>query len=1224
MYPLSEQQQKALDLKRNIAVIAGAGSGKTTILVNRYLHILLDNPQLSVKHILAITFTEKATAEMKERIFQLIENRFQHNRSQQNRLFEILNQLQDAQIFTIHAFCSHVIRQYPVESEIGSDFTILTDIQIEEMLNRSFREFLLSPKLVTDPEKDSIKRALREFPITIVREMFKNFYRNRTIIYPFILAGNQLTPEEFATQWQHIYYQYHKQIIDNIIHQPDIWAELKILTEANLSADSNGIPLQTELSEILNDFNSLADDSEELVPLVLKLVNLLTKKDGGAYTSIPGGKSTWGKENLLIFQKLSIYFAQYTSRVFSYLPSVESVYSSVFYGINLLMERLLTEMEKTKLSLNALDFDDLQITLLQILQKFPEIRDQLKKQYAFILIDEFQDTDPLQSNIIHLLTHNHFGKLDTNRMFIVGDPKQSIYGFRNADVSLFKSYMAEVLEQGSEGIKISPLGQTIPSTINEQQGIIELNQNFRSQPGLINYFNITLGPILSEESEFDVEFKELNAELKSKDSSSLPVKLDLHIVQEDSQINPVEQQVVQIANLISHVVSEPTYQKLIQSEETYRTKPIKFGDIAILFRYRTHIQKFEQILRENGIPYLTYKGRGFYQKQEIMDLYYILRSIAYQEDNFALLNALRCDYIGLSDSFLFYLSQVKAENYWEKLKIFNEYLSRSHPENRIFNQKFAHFLNHKNMTAAVSQNEKLVIKNFIDLYQHWKTFAISGEFSRLLDEIIQKFNIKYLMQHQRDSQQKLANLDKLIHYVYDFEQSLNTPFSVNLLDALQKQIYEEVQEGEAAIFAEEENKVKLLTIHSAKGMEFPVVFLPLLERSFLYNSNVYIDKKYGYSFKLERSQQEESGKSFAYQFLSLRDRQKITAEEKRLFYVANTRARDYLFLSGSVSVKRKLPNHSYLKWLLDSHQILEEDIARDQIEQGTLAQAGIEVQTHVAVPSQKPTSNLIKKTKAEFEPSHLSEKDLAHAGSIQQKPALQLFTVTQLMIFLEDKNRYIRHYYLNDGELKNVDYPEEYVDEKGGAEWGSIVHKLLENSHIRDAAGDQAKIAQLVALQNDRIPVNTVEERLQKILAAVRQTEFYINLQKHNTFSEYSVELRIGNYLLKGIFDLLIKNNQGMWEIIDFKTNRIKASETANLTKKYDFQRRAYALLLSSIFPEQTIFPVSLLYLEPMIKDTYEFNKLEIQQIKLDTQKLMGDIFHYESSIFHPQDLFNP
>ena len=89
MYPLSEQQQKALDLKRNIAVIAGAGSGKTTILVNRYLHILLENPQLSVKNILAITFTEKATAEMKERIFRLIENRFHQKRSQQNRLFEI-------------------------------------------------------------------------------------------------------------------------------------------------------------------------------------------------------------------------------------------------------------------------------------------------------------------------------------------------------------------------------------------------------------------------------------------------------------------------------------------------------------------------------------------------------------------------------------------------------------------------------------------------------------------------------------------------------------------------------------------------------------------------------------------------------------------------------------------------------------------------------------------------------------------------------------------------------------------------------------------------------------------------------------------------------------------------------------------------------------------------------------------------------------------------------
>ena len=129
---------------------------------------------------------------------------------------------------------------------------------------------------------------------------------------------------------------------------------------------------------------------------------------------------------------------------------------------------------------------------------------------------------------------------------------------------------------------------------------------------------------------------------------------------------------------------------------------------------------------------------------------------------------------------------------------------------------------------------------------------------------------------------------------------------------------------------------------------------------------------------------------------------------------------------------------------------------------------------------------------------------------------------------------------------------------------------------------------------------------------------------KDNTFSEYPLELRFDKYILKGIFDLLYKNKEGLWEIIDFKTNRIKASETATLSKKYDFQRRTYALLLSSIFPEQTVYPVSLQYLEPMIRDRYEFNKLEIQQIKLDTLKIMDDIFYYESEIFHPTNLFNP
>ena len=195
MYTLSEQQLQALDLENNLAVTAGAGSGKTTLLVNRYLHILLNFKHLSVKNLLAITFTEKATAEMKDRIFDLIRQQFIDNRSKQGRLFEILNELHESQIYTIHAFCSHILRQYPLESELNPDFTILTNIEIDELINRVFREFLISLQLAKHQKARVMMRTFREFPSHRLREMLFFFYHKRTQLYPFLESFADKSPQ---------------------------------------------------------------------------------------------------------------------------------------------------------------------------------------------------------------------------------------------------------------------------------------------------------------------------------------------------------------------------------------------------------------------------------------------------------------------------------------------------------------------------------------------------------------------------------------------------------------------------------------------------------------------------------------------------------------------------------------------------------------------------------------------------------------------------------------------------------------------------------------------------------------------------------------------------------------------------------------------------------------------------------------------------------------------
>jgi ATP-dependent helicase/nuclease subunit A len=441
------------------------------------------------------------------------------------------------------------------------------------------------------------------------------------------------------------------------------------------------------------------------------------------------------------------------------------------------------------------------------------------------------------------------------------------------------------------------------------------------------------------------------------------------------------------------------------------------------------------------------------------------------------------------------------------------------------------------------------------------------------------------------------------------------------LDLLKKQISGEVREGEADILASEEDKVKILTYHSAKGMEFPVVFLPMLEKQFQYNKQILHDNKYGFALKLERSQEDSKINPFAYQFLKGRDEQNICAEEKRLFYVAATRAKDLLYLLGTISSKGNLPQDSYLYWLFKSYEISEEVLKEGHSAPDSLGNTGFTVLVH-----RGEGTNSIKKSKIHSVPweesaIQLKAQDIENIKPLVEKPSFQTYSVTQLMIFREDEKRYVQHFYLNDGKLKLSPTEMEFVDEPGGEMWGSLVHKMLENYYLRSKEDDLDKLRQLAQVFNFNVEDKKTVIQLTDILEKVRAAKFSKSIIPEQASSEFSIELRLENFILKGIFDLLYKNSEGLWEIIDYKTNRIKTAETASLAKKYAFQMRTYGLLLANLYPDQQIYPVSLLFTEPMIKEEFSFNLLEIEETRLETIKLLNKIYQYENKIFHPSSL---
>ncbi|UCF64983.1 MAG: UvrD-helicase domain-containing protein [bacterium] len=1208
MQNLSEKQLLALDLSRNLAVTAGAGSGKTSVLVNRYLHILLHFTHLSVKELLAITFTEKATAEMKDRIFDMIRQQYRENRSQQGRLFEILNEIHETQIFTIHAFCSHLLRQYPLESGLNPDFSILSEVETAELLHRMFREFLGSFDVKSHPQSKVMLRTFREFSPNRLLEMLTFFYHKRTQLFQFLETFAQKSPQEIQRDWQKTFQDYHQHTLQPLLNNTSFWNDLRVLSEWKTDPHTTGFEVQSQLKHLLDHYQKSPPDDVSRIISFIQIIDLLTKGDHGAYSAVPGGKKSWGEDGVNLFKNISVQAAGIASLLIPYESDIERTFSSIQKGLALIVLEFFRQIENEKLRLNVLDFDDLLIHTLKLVHSFPEIHTHLRKQYKFILVDEYQDTDLLQDSLVHLFCHDHLGNMDPNKVFIVGDPKQSIFGFRNADVSLFQTFMTEISSQVIEHQSSEPARK------NDQKsdGIIVLDQNYRSNSQLIQFFNKTFQPIFRRDSEFDVEYQALQTTREDRQGKIPVVKLDIFPEEKKERTEEVIKQVHQIAQSIQHITDNSEFLKFKGPNHDPTYEKLEFGDIAVLIRSRTHLNRLEQIFRQHEIPYQTYKGVGFFHRQEVQDIYYLLRSSKYPEDDFALITVLRSDFIGLSDITLFYLNQIQGSNYWDRLHRMRDALQSDHIPLKVFDKKFAQFLQETGQKITVPELEKDIIETILSLYPAWHQLAVNGEYSKLLDNIIERLNIRVLLRYQTDGLQKLANLDKMIHTIFEYENQ-SSLYSTDLLDILKKQISGEIQEGEAIIFAEEENKVKIITYHSAKGMEFPVVFLPLLETSFQYNRQLLWDNTYGFSFLLERSGNASDKKSFAYNFLKNRDRQNIYAEEKRLFYVAATRAKDYLFLLGTTNKDLNPPQDSYLHWLFEAHDLYGDISPEFTDERGIrirLHDDQAEDLAHVQSPDVTKFPMRDRKT--------LTARDIKNIYPLRVEPDLQTYSVTQLMIFREDKDRYFQHFYLHDGQLKLSSLNREFIDEPGGALWGSLIHKMLEDFYLRSPADDQHKIKQLLQLFEFENNEKNIQQKLLQILDQIRHERFAQSLDPKETYSEFSVELRLEHFILKGIFDVLYKNSRGIWEIIDYKTNRIKASETASLVKKYSFQMKTYALLLANIFPDQQIYPVSLLFTEPMKKEEYTFNVLEIEEVRLETLGLLNQLFEFEASIFRP------
>ncbi len=550
-FPTPSQGLAITTIDRPLAVTAGAGSGKTRVLVERYLHLL--DAGVAVDKIVAITFTKKAAQEMKDRL--------RAGRP------DLASKLEQAQISTIHSLCQRVIQEHPLQAKIDPRFRIGEEWETRVLLTEAIDEVvaeLEAPERLGTPQE--IVHVVLELYETMLSKGDLNFNRSREDrdIAEFPLLQLQFAMEEVLRL------------------QPTTAVQTQVLSE-----------LQDQWPSL---WNLLSFPDDELRLEALDVMLKLVKGIKGKLAEL-----TQELRELIVIAQEGILEEQ-GQVVIGYLGQV--------------LQRVHKLYSERKRLFGILDYNDLE-QLTHLLLQDPKVREDYDLDH--LMVDEFQDTNPLQKKIVDALVSQGA------KLFVVGDPKQSIYRFRGADVGVFVVTKDEIARNGTN---------------------VFLAENFRSRPELIGFVNALFGQLMDGEA---IEFEKSTAH---KAPAGQPCVTILQTPAEDllsGEARALEAE--QIALEIRELVTRGEY---------------RYEQISVLFRAMTNVHIYEKALKEAGIPYVNLSGRGFYSKQEIQDVLHYFRWLEDAADEVAHLAVLRSPFYMISDEGLYWIRQDRSDKLTQK------------------------------------------------------------------------------------------------------------------------------------------------------------------------------------------------------------------------------------------------------------------------------------------------------------------------------------------------------------------------------------------------------------------------------------------------------------------------------------------------------------------------------------------------------------------------------
>jgi ATP-dependent helicase/nuclease subunit A len=787
--PLTEAQIRAATAPGSVAVTAGAGTGKTHLLTERYLHHLREDG-MSPLQIVAVTFTERAAAELRARIREAVGKA-------KDCPPGWLPELEAAQISTIHALAARICRDHYDLAGIPADFRVLDEqegaiwraehfataleqIPLESFVRIPFSLMSAAMRLfLADP--DSAEKALGcdagswcDFVTAARAGAWAKLRASEQWRSAGAMLGNEGPPGDLI-EAQRAMARAAWSAIENGEAPDGHLPALCGITLRGGSAKKWGEETFTAMKGFLTTLRDLVKGSQSLLTLELNAAD---------------------------------------ERIAELLPTLRDAFAIVQ-----------AELTEAKLRARVLDFNDLEHYALKILRQ-PAAQEFYALRWKAFLVDEFQDTNPVQGELIDLLTRHA-------RITVVGDEQQSIYGFRRADVQVFATHRERVVETG---------GQTH-----------ELSVTFRAHEELIVGLNRIFAPVLNE------LHRPMTAERRTSPHPG-PHITAFHIESEERVAKSASQR-VEAHHLTQQIASWLREGLLVHDKSTGQLRALRPGDVAILSRAWNSLDYYADALAAEGIPAVHAGGGDLLAVREVQDAVALLRFLSDEEDDLALVAVLRSPYFAVSDRDLHqFANTLGRSHWWPKL-----------------NQS----------TPPALARPVAVLQQVSDA----RAGATPRQLLQMADALT---GYNAVIANLPNAARRLADLRRFSELLSQWERSgFDDAFGVwrNLRTLMQAEVElprPPLDAGDA---------VSLMTIHAAKGLEWPIVVVPDLARQTRSDHRpVKLDPEIGVAFNLDP---DDELKPAIYTAIGLRQQEREAAEARRVLYVALTRARDRLLLSAT-------------------------------------------------------------------------------------------------------------------------------------------------------------------------------------------------------------------------------------------------------------------------------------------------------------------------------------